>query len=303
MDGYASATSSMERGGLKISLPSKCPNAVVGDIDILKHAPLPLLQAGLGDMLAKYVSICEWRIAHLICGEYYCEEIAALVRGALHKCVDHAEGLLRREDTAVAAVFEGLVITGLAMAYAGMSRPASGIEHYFSHIWDMRGAAFGTKTDLHGRQCAAGTLLAVKVYEKLGQILPDREKALDYARQFDYSAWSKTLRTLCGRGAEEMIALESREGKYDLAKHRARLEKILINWDGILKIIEEELPGSDRIRVLLDTVGAPKTPAELGIDESILADTFRATKDIRDKYVLSRLAWDLGMIDKLAEML
>jgi hypothetical protein len=26
---------------------------------------------------------------------------------------------------------------------------------------------------------------------------------------------------------------------------------------------------------------------------------FRATKDIRDKYVLSRLAWDLGVLDEI----
>ena len=52
------------------------------------------------------------------------------------------------------AVFDGLVIGGIAMAYAGVSHPASGVEHYFSHVWDMRGLEFGTKVDLHGIQCA-----------------------------------------------------------------------------------------------------------------------------------------------------
>ena len=69
MDGYASATSSMEMDGLKVSLSSKCANAVIGDTDILKTAPRRMLISGLGDMLAKYVSICEWRISHLITGE------------------------------------------------------------------------------------------------------------------------------------------------------------------------------------------------------------------------------------------
>ena len=31
MDGFASGTSSMERGGLKVSLPSKCPDAVIAE--------------------------------------------------------------------------------------------------------------------------------------------------------------------------------------------------------------------------------------------------------------------------------
>ena len=114
MDGYASATSSMSMDGLKVSLNSRCADVIIGDTDILKQAPEHMLKAGLGDMLAKYVSIAEWRIAHLITGEYYCERVAQLIRGALKKCVDNAEGLLKRDETAVEAVFEGLVIGGVA---------------------------------------------------------------------------------------------------------------------------------------------------------------------------------------------
>ena len=131
MDGYASATSSMSMDGLKVSLNSRCADVIIGDIDILKQAPVHMLKAGLGDMLAKYVSIAEWRIANIITGEYYCERVAQLIRRALKKCVDNAEGLLKRDEAAVEAVFEGLVIGGVAMAYAGVSRPASGVEHYF----------------------------------------------------------------------------------------------------------------------------------------------------------------------------
>ena len=163
MDGYASATSSMSRDGVKISLNSRCADVIIGDTDILKTAPAHMLRSGLGDMLAKFVSIAEWRIAHLITGEYYCEEVAQLIRDAVKKCVDNAEGLLKGEEAAIEAVFEGLVIGGVAMAYAGVSRPASGVEHYFSHVWDMRGLEFGTKVDLHGIQCAMATMKAVEL--------------------------------------------------------------------------------------------------------------------------------------------
>jgi len=170
MDGYASATSSMSMDGLKVSLPSRCADVIIGDTDILKNAPEHMLKAGLGDILAKYVSIAEWRIANIITGEYYCEQVAQLIRNVLKRCTDNAEGLLKREDAAVESVFEGLVISGIAMAYAGVSRPASGVEHYFSHIWDMRGLEFGTKVDLHGIQCAMATLQAVKLYEEVKKI-------------------------------------------------------------------------------------------------------------------------------------
>ena len=299
MDGYASATSSMTRDGLKISLPSKGADVIIGDTDILCQAPLKLMKSGLGDMLAKYVSICEWRIGHLVTGEYYCEQIAQLVRQAVQRCVENADGLLRREETAVRAVFEGLVIGGVAMNYAGLSRPASGVEHYISHALDMRGAEFGTPVELHGIQCAIGTLTAVKLYEKLKAVTPDREKAMTYAADFDYGRWSEQLRRLLGRGAESMIALERKERKYDTSAHARRLERILQNWEVIQTIMEEELPTARELEALLDTIQAPKSLGQIGVDEELLPVIFRATKDVRDKYVLSRLCWDLGILDEI----
>ncbi len=299
MDGYASASSSMTRDGLKISLPSRSADIIVGDMEILCQAPLHMMKSGLGDMIAKYVSICEWRIAQLVTGEYFCPQIAQLVRQALQRCIDNAQGLLHRDKAAVQAVFEGLVICGVAMNYAGLSRPASGVEHYISHVLDMRGVEFGTPVELHGIQCAIGTLIAVRLYEKLKAVIPDREKALAYAAAFDYNAWAQTLHTLLGKGAQSMIALEEKEKKYDLTAHKQRLEIILENWDAILKIINEELPASEQLKALLDTIGAPSSLAQIGIDENLLPCIFSATKDIRDKYVLSRLAWDLGILDEL----
>ena len=300
MDGYASATSSMTRDGLKISLPSKCADVIIGDLDVLCQAPAKMMASGLGDMLAKYVSICEWRIANLITGEYYCEDIAQLVRTALKKCTDNAEGLLRRDKEAVKAVFEGLVIGGVAMAYAGVSRPASGVEHYFSHVWDMRGVEFGTPVDFHGIQCAMATYHAIKLYEIVKKQTPDYVKASTYITAFDQAAWEITLRNFLGKSAEAMIDLEKKEGKYRKDTHPARFQIIAQNWDVILKIIEDELPSSEEIAKLLSTIGIDTDLNTLGIDAECARTTFMATKDIRDKYVLSRLAWDLGILDELA---
>lgn len=118
MDGYASNSSSMVVRRVKESLYNACPQAILADTDVLKTAPEIMLQAGLGDMLAKYVSVCEWRISHLVVGDAYCEEIAGLVRASLRKIVEHADGLMRREDAALEAVIEGLVLSGVAMAFA-----------------------------------------------------------------------------------------------------------------------------------------------------------------------------------------
>lgn len=302
MDGYASATSSMTMDGVKISLPSKCPDVIIGDIEILKNAPLRMLQAGFGDMLAKYVSIAEWRISHEITGEYYCERVAELIRACLGQCKNNAAGLLRREESAVKAVFEGLVIGGAAMSFAKVSRPASGVEHYVSHVFDMRGVAFGTKCELHGIQCAVATAVAAGLYEKLLTTSPDREKALAAVRAFSYDEWAKTLKGFIGKGADAMIALEKSEQKYSPTRHEKRLDIILRKWDTICQIAREEIPKKEEIKGLLDLIGAPKAPKDLGWSKE-LKTVFMATKDIRDKYVLSRLLWDIGLLDEFADTL
>lgn len=299
MDGYASASSSMNRDGLKISLSSKCPNVVIGDIDILKNAPLNMLKSGLGDMLAKYISILEWKISHLINGEYYCEKIANLIKKAVKDCVDNIDGLLKREEKAITAVFNGLILGGVAMNYAGCSRPASGVEHYISHVFDMRSLEFNEKCSTHGIQCAIGTFYAIGIYSQILNINIDKEKALKKVQEFDYEKYCCFLRKFLGKSAESMISLEKKEGKYDKKKHKQRLNKIIENFQEIKRIIKQEILPLKEYEKILDKIDCPKRCRDIGLKNDLIKDTFIATKDIRDKYVLSRLCFDLGVMDEI----
>ena len=94
-----------------------------------------------------------------------------------------------------------------------------------------------------------------------------------------------------------MIEAEERDGKYDPARHAARLEVLISRWGEIQAIIRDEIPRAQVIRDLLRTVGAPTTPEEIGQKREELPTTFSATRDVRDKYGLSRLVWDLGLCD------
>ena len=98
-----------------------------------------------------------------------------------------------------------------------------------------------------------------------------------------------------------MIALETREKKYDKDLHNARLEVILANWQEILGIIDEELPSARELEQLMDAISMPKSLSQIGIEDFLLPTIFGATKDIRDKYVLSRLLWDLGLLEELTK--
>lgn len=299
MDGFASASSSMEREGLKVSLDSKCPDVVIGDADVLAGAPRHMIVSGIGDMMAKYVSLVEWQIAALLVGEYYCDTVADIVKFSLDTVRACAVDAVSGDKTAVCRLAEALVISGLAMNYAGLSRPASGMEHYISHIIDMRALAFGTPCELHGIQAGLGTLLTVRGYEWLKTKTPDRETALAYVRNFNPDAWFDTLRVHLDEGAAAMIAGEQKEHKYAPDKHAARLEKILAAWDDILALIDT-LPTADALQAFYREIGHPLSCTEYGLTDNEIRFAFTAAKDIRDKYVLGRLLWDLGLLDEAA---
>ena len=303
MDGFVSGTSSMDRDGLKVSLPSRAAWCVLGDLDILCNAPMHLLLAGVGDMLAKITSLTEWKLASVIVGEDYCDVIAALVQRALDQVMKQAGKLLERDPEAVRSVMEGLVIAGIAMNYAGVSRPASGTEHYFSHIWDMRSLAFeDARFEQHGIQAGLGTLYTLRAYRTFleGNYRPDRERALAYVKSFSVDAWNRQLLAFIGPGAEAMIEGEKKEHKYSPEKHEARFAVIEKNWDLILDIIGT-LPSPDEVKMLMESIGFPTSAAVIGYTEEQVKTTFMMTKDIRDKYVGTRLFWDLGVLEEIAE--
>ena len=302
MDGYASGTSSVIRDNLKVSVDSRCPDVVIGDLDVLSASPMHMIASGLGDMIAKYISIAEWKISRIINDEYYCDEIAELINAGLKKCVDSAADIAKRDKHAVSAVMEGMVLSGIAANYAGVSRPVSGMEHYFSHVWDMRMVEFGTPADFHGIQCGIGTLDCLRVYNEIKKITPDKAKALAHAAAFDYDEWCRVLRRELGAGAEQMIKNEAKEKKYDLKAHARRLDRITEHWNEIIAVIDT-LPSYDELACVFDTVGAPKTAREIGLSAHEERMAFLITKDIRDKYIGSRLLWDIGEIDRVADML
>lgn len=303
MDGYASNSSSMISAGVKTTIYSVCPDAIVADVDVLRQAPLKMLQAGLGDMLAKYISVCEWRISNIINGEYYCEEVAGLMRRCVRRIVDAAPQLTQRSPQAVMQVVEGLIISGIAMSYAEVSRPASGLEHYFSHIWEMHALMGRCPGDLHGIQVGVGTVLTLRLFKWLRQETPDRERALRNAAAFDMAAWEKEMRDSFGPTAETVIDIERKVGKHDPAKHAARLERIIDRWDDITRAMDEELPDLDAIVNLMKRLQEPTLPRTLGLSDGEVVSALRCSQEIRDKYILSRLLWDLGLLDEYAERL
>ena len=97
-----------------------------------------------------------------------------------------------------------------------------------------------------------------------------------------------------------MIAGENKEHKYDTDKHARRLKIIEERWDDITNIIAE-MPHATEIRALMESIGLPVSASCIGYTSDQVRTTFTMTKDIRNKYVGTRLFWDLGILDEIAE--
>jgi glycerol-1-phosphate dehydrogenase [NAD(P)+] len=153
-DGIASPVASLEHDGRKESYGVHIPIAVMVDLDYVRTCPPEQLRSGLGDALSNLSALADWELAARERGERIDGLAAAFARSG-------AEALLYRTDELssddfLTALAEALVLSGVAMAMAGSSRPCSGACHEISHAID---ALFPGSAN-HGEQVAVGALFA-----------------------------------------------------------------------------------------------------------------------------------------------
>lgn len=177
MDGYASVVSPLIIDGRKNTYAGKYPAAIFADVSIMREAPMTMISAGYGDVLGKLTSLAEWRLSNIINNEYYCETIAALVRKGVDRCIESTDGLAERNEKSVRHLIEALILTGISMGLAGVSRPASGTEHQLAHYWEVKDIEAGREHALHGNAVGAATVVTAMLSELASDILPE---GLDY---------------------------------------------------------------------------------------------------------------------------
>ena len=164
MDGYCSKGAALMRGGVKVTDEVHAPSDILIDLDIVRNAPRIMTAAGFGDIIGKYTSLTDWRMAHIVKGEPINEKAYSMMESALSACIDSFDGLTRYEDGAVAKLTDALITAGLSMAECGNSRPASGSEHHQSHFLEMDFARRGEKIPMHGIKVGIGTLVSIELY-------------------------------------------------------------------------------------------------------------------------------------------
>jgi glycerol-1-phosphate dehydrogenase [NAD(P)+] len=162
-DGIASPVSSLEHESGKGSYGVVMPVAVVVDLDRVRCAPDPLASAGIGDVVSNLSAVADWELAAADTGEQVDGLAVAMARSAAH-AVLHQPGYAR-SDEFLTVLAEALVLSGLAMAVAGSSRPCSGGDHEIMHAIDQLYPGTGS----HGELAGAGALFCAHLRAHPGQ--------------------------------------------------------------------------------------------------------------------------------------
>lgn len=300
MDGYASTVAPLITNNLKTTYPAHSPRAIVADLSILSKAPAHMVAAGFGDILGKYTCLCDWRLSALVNGEYYCQQVAEIMALALRRTVEGADALEGGDVRATANLMEALVLAGIAMSYVGNSRPASGCEHHLSHLWEMRYLFEGRKAVLHGTKVGIATLITLRLYKML------LDASLDFAVieasdvPISPEAWEKEIRRVYGKAAEEVLTLEKRSQKNSPSARAERLKKT----KQVIESIRREaaaLPTPEEATRLLSMAKGPTAPLAIGLDKETVMDSICYAKELRDRYTLLQLLWDMGLLYPYAQ--
>jgi glycerol-1-phosphate dehydrogenase [NAD(P)+] len=166
-DGISSPVASLVgRDGCGATHAARMPCGIVVDVATVGTAPPRTLRAGVGDLVSNLTACLDWRLAGRLGREDYDAYSAMIAESAARHALDLPD-LDSPESHRVLA--HGLILSGLAMAAAGTSRPCSGAEHLISHSLD---ALLGPDAALHGEQVTLGCLVAATAHgsDLLGQL-------------------------------------------------------------------------------------------------------------------------------------
>lgn len=303
MDGYSAFGASITCGGSKQTCSCPAPLAVVADMEIVSKAPEPMNSWGYADLLAKIPAGADWILADALGVESIDPMAWGIAQSRLFELLANPRGVLRRNTAAVGRLTEGLMLSGFAMQVTGSSRPASGAEHQFSHLWDMQHHTHQGAAPSHGFKVGIGTLAVAALYEEM---LRESLEMLDVdaccSRWPTVETWMLRANEWLGPGelsatAEKELRAKqvSREQLHDQLSALRRL------WLDLKQRLARQLVPVTELRRCLHEAGAPVEPEQIGISRARLRHSFRQAFCIRRRFTVLDLAMRTGLLESCLE--
>ena len=303
MDGYTAFGASITFQGNKQTFTCPAPQAVMADLDVVSHAPSAMTASGYADLMAKVVCGADWILADVLGVEPIDPDAWEIVQGGLRAALDDPEGARAGDKRALAALMEGLMLGGFAMQYTRTSRPASGAEHQFSHLWDMMHHTHLGQTPSHGFKVGIATRFIAALYERVLATPFDRLDVASACAQWpDWEAAEARARTLYADTDFPELGVRETQAKYvgrdGLAK---QLESLKARWPDLRARLSAQLFSSEEVKRRLVAVGAPCEPEMIGISRARLRDSVIRAQHIRRRFTVLDLAVRTGWLEPWLE--
>jgi glycerol-1-phosphate dehydrogenase [NAD(P)+] len=298
MDGYTSVISPLLLNGVKIHRAGVCPDIILCDLDILSTAPLHMVQAGVGDVLGKYIAVADWAISSLINGEPYCPVCGEIVLGAVGRLLANIEEIREKTEKGIRILIEALLLSGITIMIVGHTRAVASVEHNIAHYWEMMELLNGKKAPSHGSSVGVATLMVWPLFtrfaeEDLGALNLEAVREGRLSRE-EHVRW---MIKAYGEAAGGAIMRDNPGDFLSWEEQLRRIEAAQAALQGLRDIIHA-LPPYQAILGAMRALGAPLTAADLGVSDSLRNLSMRCAKDYRTRYTLFKLIDECGLANE-----
>lgn len=306
MDGYTAYGASITYQGNKQTFDCPAPYGMALDPRIAAKAPKAMSASGYADLIAKIPAGADWMLADAVGAEAMDDFAFSLVQDGLPEALCDPTGVHAGDVGKVGRLAEGLLLSGFAMQAAQSSRPASGAEHQFSHLWDMEHLRFGGASVSHGFKVGIGTLASTAFLEMLLEAPVER---LDVAGCVAaWKSWEETERDIRAvfAGDPELVArgLKETYGKYvDRQGLYEQLTRLRQAWPELRERIRRQIIPFGEVHRRLRLVGAPCEPEQIGVSRARFREAFARIPYMRSRYsvidTVFRCGWMEEWLDRL----
>ena len=275
-DGFTANICSAILNGQKKSTPMCAPILVVADLDIIKGAPARLVASGINDILAKYISLTDWRIAKIVADEYYCPMVAELAEHALKLMREAADKYAATGVADHEAMTMAQMESGLTMQLLNHSRAASGAEHLMAHLVELHPPRFEKAEGIHGECVGVGTFECIKVYHELAKKTPKAKPFQPLTEE-----WVRE------KFGERLMPGIMKENENDVLTTFPS-QNIVDHWDEIRELIAK-IPSVEEMEKLYSDCHCKYRPEDIGIDPSLADEMLEISAAIRNRLTLIRM--------------
>ena len=275
-DGFTANICSAILNGQKKSTPMCAPILVVADLDIIKGAPARLVASGINDILAKYISLTDWRIAKIVADEYYCPMVAELAEHALKLMREAADKYAATGVADHEAMTMAQMESGLTMQLLNHSRAASGAEHLMAHLVELHPPRFEKAEGIHGECVGVGTFECIKVYHELAKKTPKAKPFQPLTEE-----WVRE------KFGERLMPGIMKENENDVLATFPS-QNIVDHWDEIRELIAK-IPPVEEMEKLYSDCRCKYRPEDIGIDPSLADEMLEISAAIRNRLTLIRM--------------